>query len=635
MNNHRFPRAFNENSLELKCLGFFGVSLFLVIILTFALVWIVAEKLIAMQNPRTGRMLVDEVILIKHWEGMETHSGFEDFLPLVGDLTAKLSQQQFEYRILKPGDANQTLTEFEKAAMQKFMGPIPPQFQKAAIAENLLPGNDESANPGSSEVLLEANPQPLQTDSNALDDATETDKSPDKIKERLPDPDYVGHLDGSDYKYYQAVRSQRSCFTAFCHRDISASVGAVGTSSVTPGLMTPGMAIQPVPEGTLMAVVQVSIPNKPTQRLISRSWNLLLGVGIFAIFLGIIAFYITIRSTIIRPLRHLRDVADAVTHGDISLRAELNTGDEFESLGQAFNRMLRHLVRTQDELRSVNTDLDSKVDQLANATLQLYEMNRIKSDFLSAMSHELRTPLNSILGFSEVLGGIDQLTPQQKRYVQNIQTSGKLLLSMINDILDLAKMESGRMEVHLLEFPIERIVGAQCDMARPLAEKKNIALIEEIPPNLPPVVQDQSRLQQILNNLLSNAIKFTPEGGSVRVTIRREEQQNQLIMIVSDTGVGIAEEDQQKIFEKFRQGSSTVTDSVMTREYSGTGLGLSIVKEICKLLQGEVTVESRLAVGSSFTVRVPWVLEKTPRLDSPLMSELEAFSKSTFERPMR
>ena len=635
MNNHRFPRAFNENSLELKCLGFFGVSLFLVIILTFALVWIVAEKLIAMQNPRTGRMLVDEVILIKHWEGMETHSGFEDFLPLVGDLTAKLSQQQFEYRILKPGDANQTLTEFEKAAMQKFMGPIPPQFQKAAIAENLLPGNDETTDSNSSEVLLEANPRPLQTDSNAPDERAETDKSPDKIKERLPDPDYVGHLDGSDYKYYQAVRSQRSCFTAFCHRDITASLGASGTSSVTPGLMTPGMAIQPVPEGTLMAVVQVSIPNKPTQRLISRSWNLLLGVGIFAIFLGIIAFYITIRSTIIRPLRHLRDVADAVTHGDISLRAELNTGDEFESLGQAFNRMLRHLVRTQDELRSVNTDLDSKVDQLANATLQLYEMNRIKSDFLSAMSHELRTPLNSILGFSEVLGGIDQLTPQQKRYVQNIQTSGKLLLSMINDILDLAKMESGRMEVHLLEFPIERIVGAQCDMARPLAEKKNIALIEEIPPNLPPVVQDQSRLQQILNNLLSNAIKFTPEGGSVRVTIRRDEQQNQLIMTVSDTGVGIAEEDQQKIFEKFRQGSSTVTDSVMTREYSGTGLGLSIVKEICKLLQGEVTVESRLAVGSSFIIRVPWVLEKTPRLDSPLMSELEAFSKSTFERPMR
>ena len=611
----------------------------LVIILTFALVWIVAEKLIAMQNPRTGRMLVDEVILIKHWEGMETHSGFEDFLPLVGDLTAKLSQQQFEYRILKPGDTTQPLNDFEKKAMEKFMGPIPPQFQKAAIAENLIP-DDTAVNgsvptasrekeTGESIGSIEQPEQSKPSEQSAKDNDLE------KVKDRLPDPDYTGHLDGADYKYYQAIRAQRSCFTAFCHRDLAASAAGTGASALTPGLMTPGMAFQPAPEGTLMAVVQVSIPNRPTQKLISRSWNLLLGVGIFAIFLGIIAFYITIRSTIIRPLRHLRDVADAVTHGDISLRAELNTGDEFESLGQAFNRMLRHLVRTQDELRSVNTDLDSKVDQLANANLQLYEMNRIKSDFLSAMSHELRTPLNSILGFSEVLGGIDQLNPQQKRYVQNIQTSGKLLLSMINDILDLAKMESGRMEIHLLEFPIERIVGAQCDMARPLAEKKNIALIEEIPPNLPPVVQDQSRLQQILNNLLSNAIKFTPEGGSVRVTIRRDEPQNQLIMTVSDTGVGIAEEDQQKIFEKFRQGSSTVTESVMTREYSGTGLGLSIVKEICKLLQGEVTVESRLAVGSSFTIRVPWILEKAPRLDSPLMSELEAFSKSTFERPVR
>ncbi len=312
---------------------------------------------------------------------------------------------------------------------------------------------------------------------------------------------------------------------------------------------------------------------------------------------------------------------------------ELNTRDEFAALGSAFNRMLRRLMTSQEELRNANDVLDEKNEELAHMNMQLFEINRVKSDFLSTMSHELRTPLNSILGFSEVLGGIEQLDAKQKRYVANIQSSGKLLLAMINDILDLAKMDNGKMNVNVTEFPVERIISAQCDMARPLAEKKNIALVEDVPEGLPPLKQDQNRLQQTLNNLLSNAIKFTPEGGTVKVIVKRDEKDNMLIMSVSDTGIGISEEDQKKIFEKFRQGSSAITDSVMTREYTGTGLGLSIVKEICKLLQGEITVESQLAVGSVFTVRVPWILEKVPQKDeSPLTSELEAFSKYPFDR---
>jgi signal transduction histidine kinase len=173
------------------------------------------------------------------------------------------------------------------------------------------------------------------------------------------------------------------------------------------------------------------------------------------------------------------------------------------------------------------------------------------------------------------------------------------------------------MEVRLSDFPIEAVITAQCDMARPLTERKNIDLECHVERHMPDMFQDQSKVQQILNNLLSNAIKFTPEGGRITITARRAG--NNLVMEVADTGVGIAEEDQVAIFEKFRQGKSVLKGGdAMTREYSGTGLGLSIVKELCKLLGGEVTLESELGKGSTFTVRLPWTRSDLPSLDSTL-----------------
>jgi len=188
------------------------------------------------------------------------------------------------------------------------------------------------------------------------------------------------------------------------------------------------------------------------------------------------------------------------------------------------------------------------------------------------------------------------------------------------------------MDIRLADFSIEQVIHAQCDMARPLSERKNIDLEIRVEAELPPLHQDQARVQQILNNLLSNAIKFTPEGGRIVVTAERSERLD-LILRVADTGVGIAEEDQQVIFEKFRQGSTALPGGdAMTREYSGTGLGLSIVKELCKLLEGEVFVESELGTGSTFTVRLPWRLKKQPRLDSPLTSGFDEFSKPWLDR---
>jgi signal transduction histidine kinase len=277
--------------------------------------------------------------------------------------------------------------------------------------------------------------------------------------------------------------------------------------------------------------------------------------------------------------------------------------------------MMRHLTDSQAGLQRLNSELDEKVDELAQLNIQLYQMNQLKGDFLANMSHELRTPLNSIIGFSELLVGKDTLDEKQRRYAQNIQKAGRLLLDMINDILDMAKMEAGKMEVRLSEFAIDKILEAQCDLVRPLAEEKNIWITLNIEPGLPLLFQDQGKVQQILTNLLSNAIKFTPEGG--RITLGAHDTRDRwLELTVADTGLGIPHSEREIIFEKFRQGRIVVGEDNLTRKHSGTGLGLSIVRELCRLLGGEVSVESELGKGTTFTVLLPWSRAEIPRGES-------------------
>jgi signal transduction histidine kinase len=261
------------------------------------------------------------------------------------------------------------------------------------------------------------------------------------------------------------------------------------------------------------------------------------------------------------------------------------------------------------------------VDELAQANMALYESNRLKSDFLATMSHELRTPLNSILGFSEVLHSSAGLSDKQQRWVHNIQSSGERLLNLINDILDLAKIEAGKLQVRVAEFSAYDVGEGLLAMFRPLAEKKNIDLRSQLEPGIPLLRQDVVKLQQILSNLLSNAIKFTPEGG--RVLLRAEADPLHVVLTVTDTGVGIAPEEQELVFEKFRQSGNP-----LTREHAGTGLGLSIVRELSKLLGGEVTLQSELGRGSTFTVRLPLQLSEEPRLEFDLAHEGIDLSKA-------
>ncbi|MCA9151766.1 MAG: sensor histidine kinase, partial [Planctomycetales bacterium] len=193
--------------------------------------------------------------------------------------------------------------------------------------------------------------------------------------------------------------------------------------------------------------------------------------------------------------------------------------------------------------------------------------------------------------------------------------------------LDLAKMESGRMDVRLTDFKIEVVVNAQCDLVRALSDEKNIDLDVRIESDLPVLHQDQGKVQQILTNLLSNAIKFTPEGGRICVSATRSAD-DELLLTVEDTGIGIAEEERSFIFEKFRQGSAVLGNDNLTRKFAGTGLGLSIVKELCKLLGGEIYFESEFGKGSRFTAKLPWQRKEQPKVQSSLTARLDEVTQS-------
>lgn len=311
--------------------------------------------------------------------------------------------------------------------------------------------------------------------------------------------------------------------------------------------------------------------------------------------------YLIVRVFILRPLQHLKEVSDKVSAGDLSVRAHLHTGDEMESFGRVFNHMLQSIEESQTRQRLLNRSLDEKLNQLGLANLELLEMNTLKSEFLANVSHELRTPLNSIIGFSELLTNATPNSPQlalrQQRYLTNIAVSGRRLLNLINELLDLARIESGKMEVTLtrvsLRSVIENIRTLRTDLLKP-----DMKLEIELDDKLPVMVTDESKLGQILDNLVANAIKFTQEGG--RIAIRARPDGADVLISVADTGVGIAPEHQDMVFDKFRQ-----VDGSSTRKHTGAGLGLSIVKELTTLLGGTVSLKSEPDKGSTFTLRLP------------------------------
>jgi signal transduction histidine kinase len=260
----------------------------------------------------------------------------------------------------------------------------------------------------------------------------------------------------------------------------------------------------------------------------------------------------------------------------------------------------RVMVPNRDELGALAANLNRMNEDLGRLYRQLEAANRHKSEFLASMSHELRTPLNAIIGFSEVLQErmFGELNAKQAEYLEDILSSGRHLLSLINDILDLSKVEAGRMELELTQFDLPGALEGALTLVRERAGRQGIGLALEVDPRFGALVADERKVRQVVLNLLSNAVKFTPEGG--RVEVRAGRVDGAVEVSVSDTGFGIASEDQERIFEEFRQAGGPQAGKT-----EGTGLGLALARKFVELHGGRIWVKSEVGKGSIFTFSLP------------------------------
>jgi signal transduction histidine kinase len=309
-----------------------------------------------------------------------------------------------------------------------------------------------------------------------------------------------------------------------------------------------------------------------------RSRWIVVGFAIGSIGLALVLGY-ALTWSLIGPLTRMDARLREIASGDFSRHVAVGNRDELGTLAANLNRMSDELGRLYEQLEAAN---------------------RHKSEFLANMSHELRTPLNAVIGFSDVLleHTFGELNDKQDQYVGIILGSGRHLLSLINDILDLSKIEAGRMELELTAFDVPAALDNTVTLVRDRAARHSQTLAVEVEPGIETFVGDERKIKQILLNLLSNAVKFTPDGG--RIGVRAARIDGGIEIAVSDTGIGIAPEEQGLIFEEFRQVGS---DYVRKRE--GTGLGLALTRRFVELHGGTIRVESEPGKGSTFTFTLP------------------------------
>lgn len=389
----------------------------------------------------------------------------------------------------------------------------------------------------------------------------------------------------------------------------------------------PGVDIPPR-TNLVQAILLIQLPNDLAERQLMRNRIYIVAAGLLAGLLAITVFWYITTRIILSPVRVLHDYAQKVSEGDLNIRADINTGDEFEHLSDMFNIMIDRIREHANQLAKTNKSLDLKLGELAKTNVALYEADKIKGEFLANVSHELRTPLNSIVGFAEVLqetlakrtGPVDE---KRKRYISNIISSSRHLLNLINELLDLAKIESGRMGMHVGPMSIADTAEGLINIIRPQAEKRKIELDSKVEPNLPIVKTDAGKVQQIIFNFLANAVKFTSTGGSVtliasrlksNIKIDHGNQTSYVRISVCDTGPGISPEDHERIFDKFTQ-----LDTTVTKEHLGTGLGLTISRDLAKLLHGRIELDSDQNRGATFSLVIPLTIEEQ---GTPLMPDV-------------
>ncbi|HEX3177249.1 MAG TPA: ATP-binding protein [Methylomirabilota bacterium] len=339
-------------------------------------------------------------------------------------------------------------------------------------------------------------------------------------------------------------------------------------------------------ENQRMAALRDSIDAASRRSMLVMGAFALASVGLALIggFVISWAFILPVRAAD----RFLTDVAAGRFDGAV----QVPNGDEFGALAARLNETARELARLDAEQRQT-------ADALRSLNVKLEQASKAKSEFLANMSHELRTPMNAILGFTEMI--LDDLygevPVELKEPLSDIQTNGKHLLRLINDVLDLSKIEAGRMELALGDYAVDDVVATVRASLRSLAEEKGLDFVTEVEPDIPDAYGDGKRITQCLLNLVGNALKFTRHG---RVTIGVERQGGLLRYRVSDTGIGIPADQIDAVFAEFRQ-----VDATTTRDFGGTGLGLSITKRFVELHGGRIWVESELGKGSTFYFTIP------------------------------
>jgi two-component system, NarL family, sensor histidine kinase BarA len=614
MSYRSIKRVLGENSLERKCRILFGICMFVLIGGSFWGVMRMTEDFIRQDTRNKSREALEMHLLKAHMKSMQfTEDDPNNFLVALAEkfsqFDARIDSIVIDNSILRrnalarlPADAEEDL--LVRQLVEKYQ-----QVQSDEHYRKYLTGAGQGRE-GPAEGSDKGETVAGDSQQGFLGNTSLVDDYQDRYG-----PEDV-------YQYYKPVVFTDECIV--CHTPARWEATDEKWTNLPP-VQTAGFE-RPVPPLPPMYIIRLTQPYREANEGIIRSRAILLAAAIVTAFLSTAALYAIMRYVIVKPLQQLQEVIKQVSSGNMDVRSDINTGDEFEELSKSLNRMLRHLADSRNALEAANVDLDRKVDEQAQLTMKLYEMNQLKSDFLTNMSHELRTPLNSIIGFSEILADVDVLNEKQQGWARNIRNSGQMLLELINNILDLAKLEAGRTQVQSAEFLIESLFDDLREMIQPLAEKKNIQVTTHVENNIPPLYQDHGMVRQILTNLLANAVKFTPEGGRIRAVASRRA--DQIVLLVEDTGIGIPENERSIIFEKFRQAPSTLGADSLTRRHSGTGLGLSIVRELCILLGGSVSVESEVGKGSRFYVILPIRYEPLPVIRSEIAEQIDSLTHS-------
>jgi signal transduction histidine kinase len=363
-------------------------------------------------------------------------------------------------------------------------------------------------------------------------------------------------------------------------RDLGGNQVLTASAAITP----PGWLI-------LVELPRVEAFEPLRSSIVRTAALMMLGIGLSVL----VSLFLARRM--VRPIQALQTGAARIGAGALDHRIAIHTDDEIGLLADDFNKMSAAL---QEAYATLERRVAERTSELAIANQKLDKVSRHKSEFLASMSHELRTPLTAIIGFSEVLSQkmFGELNDKQSEYMDDIVSSGRHLLSLINDILDLSKIEAGRMELDLTKFDLPTAIDNALILIRERATRHGIRLQHSVDERLGEVLGDERKFKQILLNLLSNAVKFTAEGGQIDVDAALTDAAVEIS--VSDTGSGIAPENLETIFEEFRQVGNDYS-----KKREGTGLGLTLTRKFVELHGGKIWVESEVGKGSTFTFTLP------------------------------